>query len=94
MSRGTAIYSDKGQKWLTRRHRQKDLALELLTKLMQGLFLSSTRVNKGLSACEKRVFTMEWRAYLAKPERINKNALYIINGSAPRHGDIFFYAFW
>ena len=47
MSRGTAIYSEKGQKWLTRRHRQKDLALELLTKLMQGLFLSSTRVNKG-----------------------------------------------
>jgi len=23
-----------------------------------------------------------------------KNALYRINGSAPRHGDIFFYAFW
>ena len=37
---------------------------------------------------------MEWRAYLAKPERIKKNALYRINGSAPRHGDIFFYAFW
>ena len=51
MSRGTAIYSEKGQKWLTRRHRQKDLALELLAKLMQGLFLSSTRENKGLSAC-------------------------------------------
>jgi len=33
MSRGTAIYSDKGQKWLTRRHRQKDLALELLGSL-------------------------------------------------------------
>ena len=53
MSRGTAIYSEKGQKWLTRRHRQKDLALELLTKLMQGLFLSSTRENKGLSACKR-----------------------------------------
>ena len=53
MSRGTAIYSDRGQKWLTRRHRQKDLALELLAKLMQGLFLSSTRVNKGLSAYER-----------------------------------------
>ena len=51
MSRGTAIYSDKGQKWLTRRHRQKDLALKLLTKLMQGLFLSSTRENTGISAC-------------------------------------------
>jgi len=37
---------------------------------------------------------MEWRAYLAKPERIKKSALYRINGSAPRHGDIFFYAFW
>jgi len=36
---------------------------------------------------------MEWRAYLAKPERIKKSALYRINGSAPRHGDIFFYAF-
>ncbi len=51
MSRGTAIYSEKGQKWLTRRHRQKDLALELLAKLMQGLFLSSTRENTGISAC-------------------------------------------
>ena len=28
---------------------------------------------------------MEWRAYLAKPERIKKTALYRINGSAPRH---------
>ena len=37
---------------------------------------------------------MEWRACLAKPERIKKNALCRINGSAPRHGDIFFYAFW
>jgi hypothetical protein len=37
---------------------------------------------------------MEWQVFLAKPERIYKNALYRINGSAPRHGDIFFYAFW
>ena len=37
---------------------------------------------------------MEWRAFLAKPGRIQKNALWRINGSAPRHGDIFFYAFW
>ena len=84
----------KGPKWLTRRHRQKDLALELLTKLMQGLFLSSTRENKGISACWKRAFTMEWGAYLAKPERIKKNALFRKNGSALLHGDIFFYAFW
>jgi len=61
---------------------------------MQGLFLSSTHENTGISACEKRAFTMEWRACLAKPERIKKSALYRINGSAPRHGDIFFYAFW
>ena len=31
---------------------------------------------------------MEWRAYLAKPERIKKNALYRINGSAPRQKEI------
>ena len=42
----------------------------------------------------KEAGTMEWRAFLAKPERIKKNALYRINVSAPRHGDIFFYAFW
>ena len=49
MSRGTAIYSDKGQKWLTRRHRQKDLALKLLAKLMQGLFLSCARHGRSLT---------------------------------------------
>jgi len=36
---------------------------------------------------------MEWQVFLAKLGRIHKNALYRINGSAPRHGDIFFYAF-
>ncbi|CQR72174.1 hypothetical protein SpAn4DRAFT_5063 [Sporomusa ovata] len=37
---------------------------------------------------------MEWRAYLALPGRICVSAFWRINGSAPRHGDIFFYAFW
>ena len=55
---------------------------------MQGLFLSSTRENTGLSACEKRSFTMEWQAYLAKPERIKKNALFRKNVSALLHFEV------
>ena len=54
---------------------------------MQGLFLSSTRLNTGVSACEKK--SLPWRgAYLAKPERIKKNALFRKNVSALLHFEV------
>jgi len=60
---------------------------------MQGhFFILNPRKYRNFCLLKEAV-TMEWRAFLAKPGRIQENAFWRINGSAPRHGDIFFYAF-
>jgi hypothetical protein len=61
---------------------------------MQGHFFILSLRKYGNFCLLKKTVTMEWRAFLAKPGRIRNFALWRINGSAPRHGDIFFYAFW
>ena len=91
LSRGTAIYSDRGQKWLTRRHRQKDLALKLF-EAYAGAFYPQPSKIKDFLLTEKSVHYGV--AGISGKARENKeNTFYRINGSASRHGDIFFMLF-